>query len=258
MLGNQNIFEDRKVIAYYAQDLDLTDAESLIFRRYRTDYVDNRRVLDVGVGTGRTVPSFAPNAAHYVGIDYSYRMIDICKARFSHYRIEHGDARDLARFNSGSFDCVLFSYNGIDMVDHTDRQVVLGEVSRVLTVGGIFIFSSHNLQWGLKQPLWRSLVQVGVPRTPVQAIKRLARIGLRGRNYLRYRHTQTRTEDYAVILDPGHDFTLPIYHVDPLAQRKQLWQNGFDAPTLFAEQHAHSYDEQNPYSYYYVARKRQL
>jgi ubiquinone/menaquinone biosynthesis C-methylase UbiE len=200
MHGNQNIFEDRKVIAYYAKDLDLTETELLILQRYRADHIDNKRVLDLGVGTGRTVPSIAPHAAEYVALDYSNGMIDVCKSRYPRYRIEHGDARDLSHFGSDSFDCVLFSYNGIDFVNHSDRLVVLHEVSRVLTVGGIFIFSTHNLKWRLNQSFWRSLVLVGMPQSPMQALRRAARIGLRGWNYLRYRHLQVQASSYATIL----------------------------------------------------------
>jgi SAM-dependent methyltransferase len=258
MHGNQYIFEDTKVIGYYARASTLTEAEAVILRQYRNKFIDNHRVLDLGVGTGRTVPSFAPTAAHYVGIDYSHGMIALCKANFPRYRIEHGDARDLSRFANDSFDCVLFSYNGLDFVDHSDRLMILDEVARVLAPGGIFVFSSHNLRWRLKQPLWRNLIQVGAPRDPLQASKRLIRIGLRCANYLRYRKMQSKSDDHAVLLDPGHDFTLPIYNVDPLAQAKQLRQAGFAEPKLFDEQLPDAYDDRHPYCYYYVARKRQV
>jgi ubiquinone/menaquinone biosynthesis C-methylase UbiE len=42
----------------------------------------------------------------------------------------------LSRFPAGWFDFVLFSYNGIDFVDHAGRLQVLKEIARVLASGG--------------------------------------------------------------------------------------------------------------------------
>jgi ubiquinone/menaquinone biosynthesis C-methylase UbiE len=127
------IFENPKIVQYYAQHADLTPTEEMILRDHQGDFV-NKRVLDLGVGAGRTVPWLAPSAASYVGVDYSDAMIEQCRTRFPHYRFEYGDARDLARFAAGAFDFALFSFNGIDFVGHEDRQTILREAARVLVV----------------------------------------------------------------------------------------------------------------------------
>jgi ubiquinone/menaquinone biosynthesis C-methylase UbiE len=107
----------------------------VIFEKYWGAYA-RKRVLDLGVGGGRTTHSLAPHASLYIGIDYSRAMIEICQDRFPHHQFEPGDARDLSRFPAEWFDFVLFSYNGIDFVDHADRLQVLKEIARVSHLGG--------------------------------------------------------------------------------------------------------------------------
>lgn len=113
-------------------------------------------MLDVGVGLGRTTPYFAPVVASYVGIDYSLPMVESCIARlgdrFSNVSLDVGDVRDLGRFAAGSFDFVLFSYNGLDSIGHDDRLIALAELRRVTDAAGYIFFSSHNLLW-LDEPL---------------------------------------------------------------------------------------------------------
>ena len=53
---------------------------------------------------------------------------------------------NLSMFDSASFDFVLFSYNGIDTMSHVNRLRVFDEVFRLLVSGGLFAFSSHNLE----------------------------------------------------------------------------------------------------------------
>jgi hypothetical protein len=98
-------------------------------------------------------------------------------------------------------------------------------------------------------------MEVGLPRTPRQAARRAARISLRFGNYIRRNRLQIRTEGYAILLGPGHDFRLPIYHVSPTEQVHQLREAGFGDPGVFAEQHEDYFDEQWPYAYYYIARR---
>ena len=248
------MFEKPRIIQYYAQSSELTAAEKTILRDYRNEFV-NKRVLDLGVGAGRTVPSLAPLAAFYVGIDYSLGMIKQCKARFPHYHVEHGDARDLSRFASGTFDAVFFSFNGIDIVGHADRLTILAEAARVLVKGGIFVFRSHSLQRRLQQSVWLNLLRMDVPRTPLQLVKRVARIGKRIGNYIRYNHLQVKRDDYAILLDLGNDFSLPIYYVSMAEQKRQLREVGFDDPKVVAEHHKDYRDAELPYALYLVARK---
>ncbi len=108
-------------------------------------------MLDLGVGAGRTTAHFQPLVRRYVGLDYSPPMLEACARRFPdgipNGRFVLGDARDLQAFEPASFDFVLFSYNGLDSVDVSDREVALREVRKVLKDDGRFCFSTHNIDW---------------------------------------------------------------------------------------------------------------
>jgi ubiquinone/menaquinone biosynthesis C-methylase UbiE len=58
----------------------------------------------------------------YVGIDYWQPMIASAKRRYPDRNLLVMDARHL-EFDD-PFDCVMFSYNGIDSVSYSDRQLI--------------------------------------------------------------------------------------------------------------------------------------
>ena len=126
----------------------LFGAEEIILNQLRP-WLAGKKMLDIGVGTGRTVEFFAPLVDSYVGVDYAPRMIETCETNFggrwSNARFSVADVRDLGEFEVGSFDLVLFSFNGIDCINHEDRLNALREIGRVCAPDGIFCFSSHNL-----------------------------------------------------------------------------------------------------------------
>ena len=56
-----------------------------------------------------------------------------------------GDAADLGGFGDGTFDVVVFSYNGIDYLHPVEKRVrCLSEVARVLGRDGVLLLSTHN------------------------------------------------------------------------------------------------------------------
>jgi SAM-dependent methyltransferase len=152
-------------------------------------------------------------------------------------RFLEGDARDLSMFDAASFDVVLFSFNGIDAVDHEDRRRILREVRRVLRPEGVFYFSSHSLS-----AFGSSRFQLpSVPlRRPIswtywtgQAVLKWGR--------LKVIHRRTPFEDFqrrgwAKLVDGTHGFQFENYYVMPEAQGRQLEEAGLCLEAVYDRQ----------------------
>lgn len=104
------------------------------------------RVLDIGVGGGRTTGLLLGFSGSYVGIDYTPELLRHALKRFPGQRFERMDARQMS-FPDESFDLAFFSFNGINSVDGPGRRGVLAEVSRVLSPEGLFAFSTFSRDW---------------------------------------------------------------------------------------------------------------
>lgn len=108
--------------------------------------VRGKAVLDVGIGTGRTTPLLRLLSDDYVGIDYAPAMIQAAKAALPGLDLRVGDVLDLHEFETGSKALVLFSYNGLDSLDHESRPKALANMARVTAPGGYLVYSALNLE----------------------------------------------------------------------------------------------------------------
>jgi SAM-dependent methyltransferase len=149
---NLRVYRRQDVVDYYDKLTDLQECERRAFAHLRP----GTRVLDLGVGGGRTTQHLARQASDYLGVDYSAEMVELCRRKFPDLRFEHGDAADLSFLDDGTFDAVVFSFNGLCYL-HPDerRRSCLREVRRVLRPGGMFIFSLHNSRHIFVRPLLR-------------------------------------------------------------------------------------------------------
>ena len=120
------------------------DGERAVFELVR-ERIRSKPILDLGVGTGRTIPLFRALTDDYVGIDYLPSMVEACRARYPSARIELGDARELEGVPSEQFAFVYFAFNGIDAVDRDGRARVLDEMRRVVRRDGLVAFSTLNM-----------------------------------------------------------------------------------------------------------------
>ena len=157
-LGTNRYYGDPAVVQYYGTLDGLLPAEQALLTKLKPD-LPRFRMLDVGVGAGRTTPYFAPFVREYAGADVSSRMIDLCRSRFAdqgwkHVRWVVADVKNMTEFEDDCFDFVLFSFNGLDSVGGDDeRRSALLELRRVAASGGVFALSSHNLR---SVPEWLS------------------------------------------------------------------------------------------------------
>ncbi|MDX6373665.1 MAG: hypothetical protein QOD98_2653 [Nocardioidaceae bacterium] len=102
-------------------------------------------VLDIGIGGGRTTGLLVDRARSYVGIDISREMLELARERFPDQDLREGNAVDLGDLPDASYDLVVFSFNGLDALDHGDRGAALAAMARVTRPGGRVLFSSLNL-----------------------------------------------------------------------------------------------------------------
>jgi len=65
---NRRHYETGVVAARYATRSGLQPAEAAIFERYHRD-IAGLRILDLGVGGGRTTPFLLELSSNYIGVD---------------------------------------------------------------------------------------------------------------------------------------------------------------------------------------------
>lgn len=213
------------------------------------------RMLDVGVGAGRTSLYLAELCGSYVGIDFASEMIEVCKKRF-HGRwpgaeFAVGDASDLKGHEDNAYDLVLFSFNGIDCMPHEQRLRALAELKRVCKPGGYVVFSSHN---AYRIPVTR---QFEFQRHPVRLLEEVRRWWrVRSRN-LPLQEALSRTHiEYC----DGNIGVNRHMFVRPEAQVVELKQLGLEVLALFASdgrplpREEDPKDTSIPWVYYYCRK----
>src|SRR6476660_1734249 len=113
MLRNKAVYESAEIAQEYALCSNLYPPEEAILR-IMLPHLPSLRMLDLGVGGGRTTLHFAKWVREYVGADYSEAMIGECRQRFStypdHISFAVCDARSMEMFANSSFDFILFSF----------------------------------------------------------------------------------------------------------------------------------------------------
>jgi SAM-dependent methyltransferase len=223
---NLETFEARDVVRFYAGSKDLQGAETAIVAAIGADLA-SMRMLDVGIGGGRTTRHLAGRVREYVGIDYAKAMVDACVAEFGpKHRFEVCDMRDMRMFGDASFDFVLASFNCIDYVPADDRAKALGEMRRLLGPGGWFAFSTHNM--GAVSELF-AFPRVRGPVAAVEAAVKYAR--LRAANEPL---AEILRRDSAVLNDGSYRFRALTNYIRPSAQLAELARLGFREPRIFA------------------------
>jgi ubiquinone/menaquinone biosynthesis C-methylase UbiE len=218
---NQTTYTAPHIVNYYAQLNKLQPAEQAVFNLLEQQGLE-LKMLDIGVGGGRTTQHFSKITSEYIGTDYSAQMISACRHRFAAssqtMQFEVCDARDMSQFEDNSFDFILFSFNGIDYASHLDRLKIFQEISRVGKPGSYFFFSSHNLQ-GLESEFE---IKNHISLNPLKTYVNLVMFALLRFFNRSYTLTQIEAADFAIIRDESHNFQLQTYYIRPKQQIHQL------------------------------------
>jgi 2-polyprenyl-3-methyl-5-hydroxy-6-metoxy-1,4-benzoquinol methylase len=110
--------------------------------RFASQFCAEKRVLDVGCGTGYGTSHLAESAKSAVGIDLSRQAIRYARTHYSKANLEFRrmSAESLALADH-SFDFVLSTENFEHLRDH---RANLREISRVLTDDGMVLLATPN------------------------------------------------------------------------------------------------------------------
>ncbi len=105
---------------------------------------DPMDVLEVGVGSGLSLPGYARNA-RITGIDLSTDMLALARQRVSDEALGHVAALEemdagALTFATGSFDCAVAMYV---MSVAPDPEAVLDELARITRPGGEVVIVNH-------------------------------------------------------------------------------------------------------------------
>jgi SAM-dependent methyltransferase len=228
---NHSVYQKNKtVLEYLVESTDLYPGEQAVISRHQAE-ISGVPVLDIGVGAGRTTAAMLELTGDYLGIDFSEAMIAACKTRFPNAKFLHCDARNMEHFGENRYGFIWYSFNGLDCLNHEERQAVIGQIFKMLKPGGLFFFSSHNLEAAREKPFQLSLYQWNWH--PRKLLKNFALMSMGMLNYLRYKRFHIEQDSYAILTDSGHEFGCLHYYVDPQEQLRRLKRAGFkDAQTL--------------------------
>jgi SAM-dependent methyltransferase len=133
----------------------------------------NAKVLDLCCGSGDHLLFFADSIQEGIGFDYSAPFLLRGTALRDERKIDNvnflqGNARKLP-FKKNYFE-LIYSFSSLYHVPKVDQ--VIGEASRILKTGGMFIFDLGNL-YSLNTLVCRAYTELAYPyHIPVQAMKK--------------------------------------------------------------------------------------
>jgi SAM-dependent methyltransferase len=263
---NQRAFTSRRALHHFAtlsgwidpgEKAAIDDARG----RLASNPSGKLRILDIGIGGGRTVPLMLDMSHEYVGIDMAPKLLSIAGERFPALDLRVMDARSLD-FEPERFELVAFSYNGIDAVDLHGRLQILAEVHRVLAPDGLFVFSALNRDGPDHDPR----LTVPGPRRDHALIPELIRTVPKaivdGWNYWRLRALNERGENISVSTLSAHNFGVLAIFISVPEQVRQLEEAGFSVEAVYECVHgarvAPDRRETEAGCLHYVARKTVL
>ncbi|NOX80283.1 MAG: class I SAM-dependent methyltransferase [Deltaproteobacteria bacterium] len=247
----------RGSVAEYARQNTLTKSEEAALN-YVSDAADNP-ILDIGIGGGRTVAALRRVSKDYVGIDYVNEMVMECRKKFPGVRFEQRDARKLTSFENNSFHTIMFSMNGISMVDHEGRMEILQEVYRLLSPGGVFLFSTYNQDSADYRKLFRFpefMFSKNLLKSGVRSLRYACNLLIAVYNRSRFRRLETYTDEYFIVNDKCHNYATMLYYITQANQYKQLTSVGFDRDIIAFDSSGNLIKNGTPDdSIFYIARK---
>lgn len=249
-LVNKTTYARADVLEYFQSIEALFEAERVLFEKM-LPVIKDSKILDIGIGGGRTTKHLLQISSDYTGVDYVPEFAEETAKKFPDANILCGDARDMKEFEDEAFDFILFSYNGIDSVSHEDRLKILKETYRVLKKGGIFMFSSHNRDYENFNKLpWQRKIEFDLKffKFFLYCLYHLP-------NHFKMKKHEIFTDDYAIVNDGDHRYSLLLYYISIERQIKQLEEIGFYDIEPYDMQGNLTNGDTSSHWIYYLAKK---
>ncbi|HEY2844081.1 MAG TPA: class I SAM-dependent methyltransferase, partial [Bryobacteraceae bacterium] len=118
-------------------------AEHVARYAFAARFASQKRVLDLGCGTGYGTAELARAAASAVGVDVAHQAIEYAVSHFSSARFLQSSATSVP-FPAASFDLAT----AFEVIEHlADWRGLLAEARRVLRPDGLFIVSTPNTRY---------------------------------------------------------------------------------------------------------------
>lgn len=131
--------------------LDMLDGEipkvSIQFSYSLLGDVQNKKLLEIGCGSGYQTILFASKGAQVTAIDISKESVNATRALCKKNNIQNAEikqmAAELLQFKDNTFDRIYIN----KVLLHTDKDRVISECFRVLKKGGIIVFTEMLKNW---------------------------------------------------------------------------------------------------------------
>lgn len=222
---NSGVYASPRLVRGYARRTP-TPAERAVLADLH-DEIAGRRVLEIGCGAGTITRELLAAGGTVVGVDVSAAMVEYCRSAFPGATFLVGDMRDLSAHERGSYDVVVAGANVIDIAGRDERPHVLEELRRVLAAEGLLYFSSHNRNSRDAVRAARHGPSLRLSASPRRTLRALAGYLLGTRNHRRLARHQRFEDDYAIINDSAHRWSLLHHYITRDAQRRELEAAGF-------------------------------
>lgn len=103
----------------------------------------NKKILDLGCGTGYGCEMLRVNNNEVIGVDYDKEVVDYCIKTYTQCSFKVGSVLERIEFEDNCFDVVICH---AVFPGHGKQDYLLNEAYRLLRKDGIFIISVHSIQ----------------------------------------------------------------------------------------------------------------
>lgn len=126
--------------------------EFLTSMKYIHDYLDEEKqakILDIGAGTGRYSVALAEEGYDVTAVELVKYNLGILKQKGSSVKAFQGNALNLSRFSSDTFDVTLLFGPMYHLFTFEDKAAALREAKRVTKPGGVILVAYCMNEYGI-------------------------------------------------------------------------------------------------------------